>query len=459
MHVHHVFPYIYIPYDGSTDETEVQLFSFQLASSLNYAITISNGKSYDNPTKNQHIAAIFLTQGIPFYGFHADYQLFLKIYFLSPYIVSKAVGLLESGAIMGRVYQTYESHVPFLLQFLIDYNLYGMDFIHMKDLRFRLDEEKTANNIHQSQCVDGVTLSDSYLWPAHCKISRQSYSELEIDAQSCDILNQTTVRQRETDALIDLTSSKVHTSKLVPSLAAIWEDEYQRRLLRELPEISTPPSQKIARDTYLPWSNEHTLRTLLDERLSNCDQSQYQQGSVNSPLKGVLTTYEAIGALYIARTLQLQVEASSLDLKSRSSWDIVRSNSGSQDGSNSALYEPLSKQSKLEAIGTLSQYEYDNVMEKISINVDENIIMGASQVGLSDTVDLLDWLQLEMDVNDTYTDENADDHVLDTGDDNITEWDNLFDDMEDEIIDEGANMPTDENGMLKNSSSRWDIQR
>ena len=39
--------------------------------------------------------------------------------------------------ILGRSFQPHESHVPFSLQFLMDYNLQGMNFIHLKHVMFR----------------------------------------------------------------------------------------------------------------------------------------------------------------------------------------------------------------------------------------------------------------------------------------------------------------------------------
>uniref|UniRef100_A0A0E0LIF0 DNA polymerase zeta catalytic subunit N-terminal domain-containing protein n=1 Tax=Oryza punctata TaxID=4537 RepID=A0A0E0LIF0_ORYPU len=57
------------------------------------------------------------------------------------FITSKKVSALEKalqdGAVLNRVFQPYESHIPYLLHFLIDYNLYGMGYVHVTDFKFR----------------------------------------------------------------------------------------------------------------------------------------------------------------------------------------------------------------------------------------------------------------------------------------------------------------------------------
>lgn len=50
---------------------------------------------------------------------------------------SPTLTLTRKGAVMGCLFQQHEAHVPYLLHFLIDYNLHGMNFIDVSDLRFR----------------------------------------------------------------------------------------------------------------------------------------------------------------------------------------------------------------------------------------------------------------------------------------------------------------------------------
>lgn len=80
----------------------------------------------------------------PFYGFHRNQHQFFKIFLYNPHYIKRVTKLLENGAILGKVFQPYESHIPYLLQFFIDYNLYGMGFLSVstKDLIYRKNEGK-----------------------------------------------------------------------------------------------------------------------------------------------------------------------------------------------------------------------------------------------------------------------------------------------------------------------------
>lgn len=67
----------------------------------------------------------------PFYGYHPKEHQYLKIYLYNPNLIKRAATLLQNGAILSKIYQPHESHIPYILQFLIDYNLYGMSFLHV----------------------------------------------------------------------------------------------------------------------------------------------------------------------------------------------------------------------------------------------------------------------------------------------------------------------------------------
>lgn len=132
LHVHQVYPYFYIPYDG--DVNHVHEFIQVLGKSINVAI----GTLLKSKNKIQAVMAIILVRGIDFYGFHSKYSYFLKIYLLNPNLMTKIVQLLESGTIMATKFKVFDAHIPYTLQFLVDYNLYGMDTIDLSFFKFRL---------------------------------------------------------------------------------------------------------------------------------------------------------------------------------------------------------------------------------------------------------------------------------------------------------------------------------
>ena len=59
---------------------------------------------------------------------------FLKYNYLFNF---RAADMLLAGAIMKTSFQPHEAHVPFVLQMFMDYNLYGMNFLHSKSCWFR----------------------------------------------------------------------------------------------------------------------------------------------------------------------------------------------------------------------------------------------------------------------------------------------------------------------------------
>lgn len=62
----------------------------------------------------------------------------------NPRFVRRAANLLQSGAILSKNFNPHESHVPYILQFMIDYNLYGMSYLHvpLEIVKFRRQTEE-----------------------------------------------------------------------------------------------------------------------------------------------------------------------------------------------------------------------------------------------------------------------------------------------------------------------------
>ena len=57
--------------------------------------------------------------------------------------VFRVADLLLGGAIMNKAMQPFESHIPYLLQMFIDYNLYGMNLLNASSVAFRRRKEGT----------------------------------------------------------------------------------------------------------------------------------------------------------------------------------------------------------------------------------------------------------------------------------------------------------------------------
>ncbi|XP_059153946.1 uncharacterized protein LOC131939568 isoform X2 [Physella acuta] len=266
MHIHGVFPYLYIPYDGTQPlDSYLRLFAASVDKALNIANRSPNSSL-------QHVYKISLVTGIPLYGYHPQEEQFLKIYLYNPNNVRKVADLLLGGAVMNKSFQPHEAHIPYPLQLFIDYNLYGMNFVNVKNLKFRkktdcnsaadISKELKVNasctetptrheNISLSSSSSSLSFSQwiwheenmsSEFWLPSCVV-RQSSCELEVDVVAADITNTAEL------------SKNVGTN---PGLAALWEDERQRR--RDNGECSqVEPDTSQERSSLVPSNSEKEL--------------------------------------------------------------------------------------------------------------------------------------------------------------------------------------------------------
>ncbi|XP_067630621.1 DNA polymerase zeta catalytic subunit isoform X2 [Eurosta solidaginis] len=259
MHIHGVFPYFYIPYEAKEFES-LNKAIYHIATNVDKAINISLGQAC---SASQHVFKVQQVKGIPFYGYHRGEHQFLKIYMFNPRFVRRAANLLQSGAVMNKNFHPYESHVPYILQFMIDYNLYGMSFIHvpLEIVKFR----QVADNI--------LTKGDPLLELREQQVldqivpKKQSICALEVDIGSNFILNR-----------FQLANYGQNNENSNPGIEAIWNDERLRRQKmnvqlegKKVPTPEIPVSQE--RPDLLPTESEIFHRTALLSKLMDLDLS------------------------------------------------------------------------------------------------------------------------------------------------------------------------------------------
>ncbi|XP_020712100.2 DNA polymerase zeta catalytic subunit [Athalia rosae] len=246
MHVHGVFPYLYVPYTGREDTDKL---GYRLAASLDAAINVSLGSAN---ARNQHVFKIQLISGMPLYGYHPKEHQFYKVYFYNPTMVKRAANLLQNGAVFNESLQPYEAHIPYIQQFMIDYNLHGMSMVDMRQVKHRLPPEVESANESPNDSNSLDRLSNG--------LTRQSTCTLEVDGLAVDILN----RQAVEGELV-----------LNPGLLAIWEEEKARRQQLELSggdsQLVQPKSP--TRPPFRATDNDIYQRQRLLQRLSTISQN------------------------------------------------------------------------------------------------------------------------------------------------------------------------------------------
>ncbi|KAK5650145.1 hypothetical protein RI129_001174 [Pyrocoelia pectoralis] len=288
LHIHGVFPYLYIPFDGSEDADSV---IYQIANKLDQAINISFGHA---SSTSQHVYKIILVSGKPFYGYHPRDHLFLKIYFYNPLIMKKACNLLQNGNVFGKVYQLHEAHVPFILQFMIDYNLHGMNFISLSQVRYRSNPDIPQDDIP----------TELLLPPT---IAKRSISQIEADGLADNIVNR-----------LEITSNNTCKN---PGIESLWEDEKQRRRHQnESSQLSPCISQN--RTTVPPTDSHNLYKTSLHDQL-------FSENGKNFKTYKDLTLYpvEAPKSHKIINASSIECHLSNSDMQSSSSLVVSSQNS------------------------------------------------------------------------------------------------------------------------------------
>ncbi|XP_048591885.1 DNA polymerase zeta catalytic subunit-like isoform X1 [Brassica napus] len=296
LHIHRALPYLYIPCsDIPLDQHNgVDGIIPTISLELEKALKLKGSAA----SKRQHVHDCEIVRAKKFYGYHSTEEAFVKIHLYHPQDVSRAASLLLAGAVLGRSLQPYESHIPFILQFLVDYNLYGMGHVHISKMKFRspvphqfhprkfdlddcvgqgIDEMASTKQADSSAAANVSfpvwslsTIPGQWMWNlseesdtplsqsqhSH-QYRRQSLCELEGDATISDILNQQL-------KMYNSLSQAQSDTKMVQSLVAIWEEEYERTGVYDAP-IHHDPGKPSAADVLKTMSHYIGFENMLKE--------------------------------------------------------------------------------------------------------------------------------------------------------------------------------------------------
>lgn len=165
-HIHGVFPYIFIPYDGQESDTPATMNQkcAQLHNVLEVKSQLSMIKKKDIKQFKQrisglkYIANVSVVKGVPFYGFHVGWSLFYKISLLDAGFINRLSDLIRDGKIFDKPIETFESQLPYLLQFSADFNLFGCSWVDLDRCYFRNPVLNTALDLDQimrNEALDG----------------------------------------------------------------------------------------------------------------------------------------------------------------------------------------------------------------------------------------------------------------------------------------------------------------
>ncbi|KAH4179786.1 DNA polymerase [Parastagonospora nodorum] len=313
-HIHGALPYLYLEYNGSLEKEVVSTYILSLRASIDHALaTTYRRNAYDG--KSMYVGHITLVKGVPFFGYSVGYKIFLKVYMLNPVHMTRFADLLHSGAIMNRIFQPYESHLQYLLQWMCDYNLYGCDYIDCAKVLFRgpvPDSDEVDTSVHKWH---DASIPDEFM-AEEGQYPRQSHCTLEVDICVQDILNRHELQYRPIHHdFLERSSQMLRNpdDKYVPSMAGLWRDETRRRKMRmglTDPSSSPFPAEVMVSMSADPrnkdkggWIHEEEYRELVTKLI---EQEKQHKTDVNfdtfvEPVEGeesIRTAVESIEDLY-----------------------------------------------------------------------------------------------------------------------------------------------------------------
>ncbi|KAK6459617.1 uncharacterized protein RJT20DRAFT_89613 [Scheffersomyces xylosifermentans] len=262
VHVHNFYPYLYV--DCFESDTKKLASKSHIDRVINYleaslAASFKRRKArgdddeaeaetaspetddYSKAGKIQrkYIAGVSICKGTPIYGFQLGHKLFYRISLLSPLYKTRLAKMLYEKTVdfntfldtghgnkpSKRLHLIYEAHIPYLLQFLTNFNLFGCGWLQIdksrtlegtninsrKGLYFRTPILSASHvSSYTTDQIDGLSRylsnfidSENVLYsnPADVdnftKFSRMGRSMLEIDITTNSIVNRDFVTVRE----------------------------------------------------------------------------------------------------------------------------------------------------------------------------------------------------------------------------------------------------------------------
>ncbi|KAM3509443.1 hypothetical protein MY10362_000607 [Beauveria mimosiformis] len=252
-HVHGAFPYLFVEYEGGLSQDEVGSFIYRLHLSVDHALSVSFRRD-EQGLNSRFVARITLVKGVPFYGYHVGYRFFLKIYMFNPMVMTRLADLLQQGAILKQKFQPYEAHLQYLSQFMIDYNLFGCDYLDAAQTTFRAPVPAHNVGSNSSHLWHDLSIPQSRITDDH-SLPRVSRCSIEVDICVQDITNRTLVQERQLHHhFVELKEPLPNDMKLVHSMAGLWKDETARRR-RRMPRLK-PGSTPFPPEALVPMSAE-----------------------------------------------------------------------------------------------------------------------------------------------------------------------------------------------------------
>lgn len=247
-----------------TLESTLQSYNLQNQQERNTATENGAGDkvAHDKIPQNKFIRSMTVVEGRGFYTYcNGPPCPFLRVEYYDPKLRWKVKMLLERGLEVPRSYlpdarqydrndtnedllkfHCYEAHIPYTMQFFKDWNLAGMSYIRLREVKFRGRIGNYSKEYYAQKAKDSSMLfnendiflptntSESFLWNREYSNSstdtlaqrtkKISSCDVEMDCTVDDILNRDAVMK----TMPEDDKDDIHW-RAVPSLQEIWKEE------------------------------------------------------------------------------------------------------------------------------------------------------------------------------------------------------------------------------------------
>lgn len=327
VHIHGTFPYIFTEYDGSSTDSlsKIRQNCSKLHELLESRISdIYTKEKNDSKLRSvKYVANVSVVSGVPFYGYHVGLTAFYKITMLSASYCNKISDLIRDGKVFKKRCDVYEAHIPFLLQMMADYNLFGCSWLKLSSCYFRqpvlltdLDMHHLLNSLPLQQFLKKFMNRNTNVLDTD-PFARIGNSILEIDILPQFISNREDIQFQELHH--DFRESSLYQdlsqTGYVQSTKEIWNDIQEIRKQKGMKSYVQP--EIIVRDSSLryDWEKDESLLEYFKEakrRMIPGRQQQLEASTLTeSPKMHKFFPYpkEALGELWprIPRNIRTKI--------------------------------------------------------------------------------------------------------------------------------------------------------
>eukprot|EP00178_Gracilaria_changii_P009222 TRINITY_DN270_c0_g1_i3.p1 TRINITY_DN270_c0_g1~~TRINITY_DN270_c0_g1_i3.p1 ORF type:complete len:1690 (-),score=200.37 TRINITY_DN270_c0_g1_i3:4125-9194(-) len=268
LHIHGLRPYLYLPLPR-LEPSALLSYTRELHTALESALRSAFAPDGDPKPFIADMKPV-LKQDI--YGYQSAPSPFVQIFVYQPTTVQRIATIIAQKALSEHLIShnplPYAAHIPFVLQFLSDFSLAGMDYIYLSHVRFRVPLPKAPQHSDVLQHYNGPLESrlfynglqvtnNNLLWPF--SVPKRSTCTLEMDATASQIMN----------AMPKNHEAYNFTSR---TLAVLWEEERLRTGV--YPERKIPQQRPVKAGAHL---TDGFMKERLSEVLKLQDRESQQE--------------------------------------------------------------------------------------------------------------------------------------------------------------------------------------